>query len=100
MAAVRCAACGTTSTSAQDYGCEQCGSSRLDRLDLAARGRLKSYATIHRADPPYTTVDVVLDAGPVVRALAQEPLTAAIGDAVAATGRAANGRLLFAAEIP
>lgn len=66
----------------QSFGCERCGSTELQPVDLAGAGRLVASARVHiHADParpaPFTVGTVALDDGPVVRALLTEPMPAA-----------------------
>jgi uncharacterized OB-fold protein len=69
----RCTACETASFPALRWGCQQCGApaDKLVEDDFDAAGRLISFATIHRlpgADVPYTIGEILLDAGPLIRA--------------------------------
>jgi len=68
----------------QSFGCERCGSTELQAVDLAGAGRLVASALVHlHADParpaPFTIGTVALDDGPVVRTLLTEPTPLAGG---------------------
>ncbi len=72
----RCQDCGRVAFPPDPYGCEQCGATpdRLASVDLAARGRIRAVATVHRhhhPEPatPFTVATVVLDDGPMLKAV-------------------------------
>jgi uncharacterized OB-fold protein len=61
----------------------------MAEVDLAARGRLHSFATVHRhrseeIEAPFTIAEIVLDDGPVIRATMTTNEGFTIGDLVAA----------------
>jgi uncharacterized protein len=86
----RCPACGRTATPPEPYGCEQCGAAAdtLEPVELPAAGTVHSQATVHRHHrptpaTPFTVVEVVLDAGPVLKGvLAPGAVPVGIGDRV------------------
>lgn len=103
VAAVHCTACDMTRYPAQTYGCEQCGAhgEALRQVDLAARGVISSWATVHahRTIPaPYTVVEVTLDDGPLVRGLLDPATRATAGTRVEATAHGPGDLLVYAAE--
>ena len=68
--------CGYVFFPMQTYGCEKCGryGDDLKKVSLSGRGRLLAFARVHlHARPypkvPFTVVVVVLDDGPVIKAL-------------------------------
>lgn len=72
----RCRQCGTAFFPPLRIGCEVCGApdDQLDDVHLTARGRIHASATVHMhrgrgTEAPFTVAEVVLDDGPVVRAL-------------------------------
>lgn len=72
----RCAQCDTVFFPPLRWGCEVCGGpgDGLTEERLAARGVLRSFAVVHlsmnpEVPAPYTIGEIVLDAGPVIRAL-------------------------------
>lgn len=76
LAGTRCRDCLTAFFPPLHIGCEVCGApdDRLDDASLPARGRLHASATVHLhrgrgIEAPFTIAEVVLDDGPVVRAL-------------------------------
>jgi uncharacterized OB-fold protein len=75
----RCTACASVFFPPLGIGCEACGADAgaLVPTTLDARGVLHAVATVHaRARTPgavpYTVAEVLLDAGPLVRALMDE----------------------------
>jgi uncharacterized OB-fold protein len=69
----KCRACGYVFFPPQRYGCESCGAppEKLDAVQLAGRGTLHSYATVHLhmgkdIETPFTIGLIVLDDGPAV----------------------------------
>jgi uncharacterized OB-fold protein len=56
-----------------DLGCPGCGATELEDAALEARGVLYSQATVHAhrddTETPFTVGEVVLDGGPLIRAL-------------------------------
>jgi uncharacterized OB-fold protein len=85
----RCRSCGTTFFPPLAIGCEVCGSPDLDDANLAARGRLHSFATVHRhrgsdIEAPFTMAEIILEDGPVIRATMTTNDGFAIGDVVEA----------------
>lgn len=88
----KCRACGYVFFPPQHYGCESCGAppDKLDAVQLAGRGRLHSYATVHLhqgkdIEAPFTVGLIVLDDGPAIRSLLTERTDAglAVGDRMA-----------------
>jgi uncharacterized OB-fold protein len=72
-----CANCGYVFFPLQPYGCERCGSLRLEPLTLAGSGRLIASARVHihpgkTREAPFTIGAIALDDGPVVRTLIDE----------------------------
>jgi uncharacterized OB-fold protein len=72
--------CGYVFFPMQTFGCERCGraGSALQPFALAARGRLRSAATVHvHADEkraaPFVIGTIALDDGPLVRTLLVDP---------------------------
>ena len=85
----RCGSCGVSFFPPLTIGCEVCGSAEMAEVDLAARGRLHSFATVHRhrseeIEAPFTIAEIVLDDGPVIRATMTTNEGFTIGDLVAA----------------
>jgi uncharacterized protein len=69
----RCEVCATAYFPALRWGCERCGApaEQLVATELAPVGRLLSFATVQRmrgVEVPYTIGEILLDAGPVIRA--------------------------------
>lgn len=102
LAGSTCRRCGLVAFPAEPYGCERCGApaSELDATPLPAGGTVRSAATVHRPAPdvpaPFVVVDVVLDAGPTVTAVAMDEDGGAdlvIGDRV--EGFLHDGRFRF-----
>lgn len=76
LAGSTCTRCGRVAHPAEPYGCDRCGAppAELAPTALAPTGTVRSSATVHRhraPEPavPFVVVEVVLDAGPVVRSL-------------------------------
>jgi len=72
----KCRACGYVFFPPQRYGCESCGAppEKLDAVQLAGRGRLHSYATVHLhqgkdIEAPFTIGLIVLDDGLAIRSV-------------------------------
>jgi uncharacterized OB-fold protein len=92
LAATRCAACGRLFVPPVGLGCPSCGATedQLLAVEVPARGRLHSVATVHRhrargLDGPYAIGEIQLDDGPLVRCLLDVPESEVrIGDRVAA----------------
>lgn len=74
----RCGRCGALAFPPQHYGCEACGALDAERAEelVAPVGSVLARATVQRDvfghAVPYTVVEVALDAGPVIRALAAD----------------------------
>lgn len=75
----KCRACGYVFFPPQRYGCESCGAppAQLDAMQLADRGALHSYATVHLhqgkdIEAPFTVGLIVLDDGPAIRSMLTE----------------------------
>lgn len=89
---VRCRDCGAVFFPPQHYGCENCGAdgARLEDAALAATGVLHGFTVVynHRKEPtPFQVAEVLLDAGPILRARLNDlsprigaRVTAAVGD--------------------
>ena len=83
----RCTRCERAAFPPDPYGCEQCGAEadQLEPVELSARGRIHSLATVHRhhddaMETPFTVATIVLDDGPSVKAVLIGDLTeAAVG---------------------
>lgn len=85
----RCTACGHVWFPYQSYGCERCGAAgeALVEASLSSDGVVEACATVHlHADPqrpaPFIVAAVRLDAGPLVRALADGAVHLAAGTLV------------------
>ncbi|MEU4233779.1 hypothetical protein AB0F17_56690 [Nonomuraea sp. NPDC026600] len=66
-----------------------------------ARGRLRSFATVYvhpEIEQPFTVVEVVLDAGPLVRAVGDAPVDGRSGGRVIATRLGLGDRPYFEGE--
>jgi uncharacterized OB-fold protein len=68
----RCADCGRVAFPRQPYGCEACGGTKSEDVELDARGTLLSFATVHLHQSksiaaPFVIGEVGLDGGPTVR---------------------------------
>ena len=92
LSGTRCRACGTTFFPPLHIGCEVCGApdDQLEDAKLAARGRIHASATVHLhrgrgTEAPFTVAEVVLDDGPIVRALMSTNVEAAVGARVEAS---------------
>lgn len=92
----RCRACGYIWFPFQSYGCESCGAmgDELVETALSPEGAVEASATVHlHGDPqrpaPFVVAAVRLDAGPLVRALADVGSDMASGTRV--TGRCEAG---------
>ncbi len=82
----KCRACGYVFFPPQRYGCESCGAppEQLDAVQLAGRGRLHSYATVHLhqgkdIEAPFTIGLIVLDDGPAIRSMLINRTDAGLG---------------------
>lgn len=80
LAGHRCEECGRVAFPPDPYGCEACGATvdRLSPVDLPARGRIRALAEVHRhhrPEPPtpFTVATIVLEAGPVLKAVLDQP---------------------------
>ena len=74
LSGTRCRACGTAFFPPLRIGCEVCGAADLADVKLAARGSIHGSATVHLhhgrgIEAPFTVAEIVLDDGPVIRAL-------------------------------
>jgi uncharacterized OB-fold protein len=74
LAGGRCRECGNVFFPFQRYGCERCGSLKLEEFAITGRGRLVSSAKVHwhvapDRQAPFTIGSVITDDGAVVRAL-------------------------------
>ena len=93
LLAVRCAECGRVAFPRQAYGCEACGSTRSEDVELDARGTLLSFATVHLHQSksiaaPFVIGEIALDAGPTIRTTLVEA-----SDSGLAIGARMRGRL-------
>jgi uncharacterized OB-fold protein len=94
---VHCRRCGRVAVPMQGFGCEQCGASGTDLADtvLDGRGRVLAAVVVHEHPQPDVSTpavigSVLLDEGPVLRALLTGPVpvdgwagrtvTAAVGE--------------------
>lgn len=89
---VRCRACTMVFFPPQHYGCENCGAEggRLEPSPIPATGRLQGFTVVrqHRTAPtPFQIGEVLLDAGPIVRARLEHD-SPAIGARVRGASRA------------
>lgn len=96
-----CRRCTAVVWPAQPFGCERCGAhgDDLDVVDVPAQGTVHSFATVrtHPTLPvPFTVIEVLLEAGMIIRAVCDTEDVPAIGDSVRAVGRGPADRLLFA----
>jgi uncharacterized OB-fold protein len=87
----RCRSCGTVFFPPLLIGCEVCGArdDQLDDAQFAARGCIHASAMVHMhrgrgTEAPFTVAEVVLDDGPVVRALMATDAEPVVGDRVEA----------------
>lgn len=99
---VTCASCGAAFFPPQHYGCEACGApgEQLKSTPFPAVGRLHTFAAVHlhaQEPTPYTVAEIVLDAGPLVRALLADDVAPRIGMRVRGIAGERSGvpRLLF-----
>lgn len=80
LAGHRCRLCGRVGFPPDPYGCEGCGAlvPDLEPIDLAAVGRIQAVAEVHRhhhPEPPtpFTVATIVLDDGPALKAVLDQP---------------------------
>ncbi len=79
LRAVLCAECGAVAFPPQRFGCESCGAGAdsLKEEGIPADGVVHSSATVHPrlmgAAAPYAIAEILLDAGPTIRALLDTP---------------------------
>lgn len=80
LAGHRCGQCGRTAFPPDPYGCEACGALPIDLepIDLRAAGRIQALAEVHRhhrPEPPtpFTVATIVLDDGPALKAVLDQP---------------------------
>ncbi|MEZ0366908.1 zinc ribbon domain-containing protein [Mycobacterium sp. pUA109] len=70
---VECTRCERVYFPPLDIGCESCGATELTPTTLAATGIVFAVATLHQhpGNPPapFTIAEVLLDAGPLIRAM-------------------------------
>jgi uncharacterized protein len=92
LSGTRCRACGTAFFPPLRIGCEVCGApdDELVGVKLAAQGRIHGSATVHLhhgrgIEAPFTVAEIVLDDGPVIRALMATDGELPVGARVAAT---------------
>ncbi|HWD76973.1 MAG TPA: OB-fold domain-containing protein [Solirubrobacteraceae bacterium] len=69
----RCTACSAAAFPPLRWGCQRCGApaEQLVEDEFETTGKLLAFATVHRlprGEVPYTIGEILLDAGPVVRA--------------------------------
>lgn len=72
LLAMRCARCGYVAFPRQRFGCEKCGATETDDVELAAAGTLASFATVHLHQSksiaaPFVIGEIALDGGPTIR---------------------------------
>lgn len=87
-----CLSCGNVFFPMQRFGCERCGSVNLKERTLTGRAKVLTCAKVHEhrgpdRETPFTVAAVLLEDGPMVRALL-DPATADatdIGDTVVTT---------------
>lgn len=70
----RCTACGGVFFPMQNYGCERCGSTALEPMKIAGRGKLVASAQVHmpageHRPAPFTVGSIVTDDGATVRSI-------------------------------
>ena len=88
LCGTRCASCGRVSFPPLSIGCDVCGAleAQLEPVDLAARGVVHSVVAVHLhhgdVEAPFTIGEILLDSGPLVRAVVSGSL--AIGEPVSA----------------
>jgi hypothetical protein len=73
----KCADCGYVFFPLQAYGCERCGSVRLEPQLLSGTGRLQASAQVHLhpgkgREAPFAVGAIALDDGPIVRTLIED----------------------------
>jgi len=73
----QCAHCSTNFFPPLAVGCERCGHAELTPVTLAAAGKVHATATVHLHQgkdikAPFTVAEIVLDDGPLIRALLTE----------------------------
>jgi uncharacterized OB-fold protein len=78
LLAMRCARCGHVAFPRQPYGCEKCGATAAEDVELAAAGTLASFATVHLHQSksiaaPFVIGEIALDGGPTIRITLVEP---------------------------
>jgi uncharacterized protein len=89
---VECAQCGRVYFPPVGIGCEICGApaDRLQPTALAAAGIVHAVAEVHlspaKIETPFTIAEIVLDGGPLIRAMVHPDVTDGlkIGDRVSA----------------
>jgi uncharacterized protein len=97
LSGTRCATCGRTSFPPLTIGCDACGAaeSALEAASLPTTGEVHSFALVcvHQGQPvePFVVMEVRLDSGPLIRAVAIGGAPAPqIGDRVAAVWKSAQ----------
>ena len=95
LRATRCAACETTFFPPLGLGCEACGASEaaLTPVEIAARGVLRSAATVHvhagdDIEAPFVVGEIELQDGPRMRGILRD--RSGLGD-VEVIGRSVEG---------
>jgi uncharacterized protein len=78
LKASACTTCGRVSFPPLTIGCDACGATeeRLEPISVQAVGEVHAFATVHvhhgQPTRPFTVAEIVLDAGPLIRALVAE----------------------------
>jgi hypothetical protein len=83
LLALRCRACGHVAFPRQPYGCEKCGSTGTEHVEIDAAGTLASFATVHLHQSksiaaPFVIGEIALDGGPTIRITLVEPSDAGL----------------------
>jgi uncharacterized OB-fold protein len=96
LAGSRCNSCGRVAFPALAIGCDACGSSELELVELEAAGSLFTFAEVHvyrgaDIEAPFTIGEVELDSGPLIRVtMGPDQPDLAVGDRVRGVWRVAT----------